>query len=301
MKNLNVLVIGATGLVGAEVVRQLVASGIKPRLFVRNKDKAMQVHGDGFEIFTGEIANLKKLQQAMQGCTAIYNCVGEKSGDVAFYATNQSGVKNVATAAENCAVEFLCHVSSVSVTGKVSVKNVDEETACNPMNDYEKSKHLGELELQGCSVPKIVILRPAHVFAHDTMQHFANLSKLRLLLKGNENANLVYVKDVAAAAVWLLQNSAKIADHKIEKFIISSNHETGNTIAEVNNFIKAGGVDNGARVIALPLIFPYLMRKLRFGDANWGDVAYSSKKLRDLGFKLPYGWKAGMVELLKTK
>jgi nucleoside-diphosphate-sugar epimerase len=298
LDNPKVLVVGATGLVGSEIVRQLISKGFNPRIFVRNKDKAIKVHNSNLDIYTGTIEDIDNLKQAMQGCDAVYNCVGEKSNETSFYATNKAGVKNIATAGKEAGIEFLCHVSSVSVAGKVNSNEVNEETECSPYSDYEKSKYQGELELRGIAIPKVVILRPTHVFSASTMHDFASISKARLLLKGGENANLVYVKDVAAAAVWLLQNADKIHTNQIETFIISSNHENGNTIGEVNKFINSGGADSSSKTIALPLICPYLLRKMRFGVTNWGNVSYNSEKLRSLGFELPYGWKNGVIDLL---
>ena len=52
----SILAIGATGNVGSEVVRQLVAEGVSPRVYARDPNKARQMLGEsGYELVEGDL------------------------------------------------------------------------------------------------------------------------------------------------------------------------------------------------------------------------------------------------------
>ena len=55
------LITGATGDVGARVVNHLLQRGNRPRVFVRNAEKAQALFGDRVEIFVGDLAQPRKL------------------------------------------------------------------------------------------------------------------------------------------------------------------------------------------------------------------------------------------------
>ena len=53
----RILVIGATGLIGAPVARRLLADGHQVRLLVRDTGRASQRLGDGFEYLEGSVTD----------------------------------------------------------------------------------------------------------------------------------------------------------------------------------------------------------------------------------------------------
>jgi uncharacterized protein YbjT (DUF2867 family) len=59
MKNENILIIGATGTVGSEVVKQLVESGHKVRVLVRDPAKVKHL-GKAVEVIKGDLENPKR-------------------------------------------------------------------------------------------------------------------------------------------------------------------------------------------------------------------------------------------------
>ncbi|MEJ2858934.1 MULTISPECIES: NAD(P)H-binding protein [unclassified Saccharothrix] len=68
-----ILVAGATGVVGREVVRQLVARGEKVRALVRRRDPAL---GDGVEVAVGDLGHPRALEVAMSGVDAVFALTG---------------------------------------------------------------------------------------------------------------------------------------------------------------------------------------------------------------------------------
>ena len=61
------LITGATGDVGSKVVEQLLQRGDRPRVFVRDAEKARARFGNCVEIFIGDLADPASLKQALGG------------------------------------------------------------------------------------------------------------------------------------------------------------------------------------------------------------------------------------------
>jgi (4-alkanoyl-5-oxo-2,5-dihydrofuran-3-yl)methyl phosphate reductase len=66
------LITGATGNVGSLVAERLIARGDRPRIFVRDADKARARYGDRVDIFTGDLADAKTLTPALAGADAFF-------------------------------------------------------------------------------------------------------------------------------------------------------------------------------------------------------------------------------------
>lgn len=66
------LITGATGDVGARVVRQLVARNIRPGILVRNAEKAHALFGQAAEVHMGDLANPATTRSAMKGVHTLF-------------------------------------------------------------------------------------------------------------------------------------------------------------------------------------------------------------------------------------
>jgi uncharacterized protein YbjT (DUF2867 family) len=66
------LITGATGNVGSLVAERLVARGDRPRIFVRDANKARARYDDRVDIFTGDLADAKTLTPALTGADALF-------------------------------------------------------------------------------------------------------------------------------------------------------------------------------------------------------------------------------------
>jgi uncharacterized protein YbjT (DUF2867 family) len=66
------LITGATGDIGARVVEQLLQRGERPRIFVRNAQKAQARYGDRVEVFIGDLAEPASLRPALAGIDALF-------------------------------------------------------------------------------------------------------------------------------------------------------------------------------------------------------------------------------------
>jgi uncharacterized protein YbjT (DUF2867 family) len=66
------LITGATGDVGSKVVHQLIQRGDRPRIFVRNVEKAQAQFGNQVDIRVGDLADAASLQRASEGVEKLF-------------------------------------------------------------------------------------------------------------------------------------------------------------------------------------------------------------------------------------
>ena len=185
-------------------------------------------------VLRGDITSPDDLKLAINGCNAIFNCVGEKTDQRQMARVNVLATQALFNLAVDSNVNFFCQMSSVGTIGLTERRVVDESAPCNPMNLYEQTKLEGErIVSKGLPSGRVVIVRPTNVFGAETLKAWIRDSvaaRVKRFIKGREHAHLVYVKDVAAAAVYLFENSPAIP---VGTYIVSSDEEEGNTYREI--------------------------------------------------------------------
>ena len=116
--NGKILVAGATGGVGQELVRQLLKTGARVRLLVRAEKRARKLFSDGIEIMPGDTRLPDSLPAALAGIRYVICATGTRSpfGKNSPQHVDYEGVRNLAQAARAAGVEHFVLVSSISVT-----------------------------------------------------------------------------------------------------------------------------------------------------------------------------------------
>ncbi len=66
------LITGATGDVGSKVVERLLRRGDRPRILVRDAEKAQSRFGDRVEVFVGDLADPASLKSALEGVDELF-------------------------------------------------------------------------------------------------------------------------------------------------------------------------------------------------------------------------------------
>ena len=66
------LITGATGHIGSKVVERLIRSGQRPRVFVREGQKARSRFGDDVEVFVGDLDHPESLKPALAGVGSLF-------------------------------------------------------------------------------------------------------------------------------------------------------------------------------------------------------------------------------------
>jgi dihydroflavonol-4-reductase len=145
-----VVVTGASGHVGANVVRQLLAAGRKVRVLVHRETKALA--GLPIERAEGDVLDVDAMIRAFQGAhtvmhlAAVISIAGDHDGRVER--VNVTGAGNAARAARKAGVKKFVHCSSVHAFDlHGSGGRIDETTARSTRPDaydYDRSKLRGE-------------------------------------------------------------------------------------------------------------------------------------------------------------
>jgi len=149
-----VLVAGATGGAGREIVGELLASGYRVRAFVRDAARARASFADQVEYAVGDVRERATIDAALDGVDALISAVGGMGSDpdngpefVDF-----GGVRNMAEAAAAAHLRQFVLVSSMGVT--------HEDNVLNQMFDNVLIwKFRGEQALRASGVP-YTIIRP---------------------------------------------------------------------------------------------------------------------------------------------
>ncbi len=153
MDNKKILVTGGSGLVGSELIKQLLDEGNNVTAIYNNTP--LSFHSSSLTSIKCDILDTVSLEDAMEGVTHLYHCAGIVSfgpkQKKQLFAINIEGTANVVNAALNAGVKKMIHVSSVSALGRIREgETVTEEmnwTEENSNSLYGKSKYLGEIEV----------------------------------------------------------------------------------------------------------------------------------------------------------
>ncbi len=151
----RVLVAGATGGTGREVVKYLLENGYRVRAFVRDIEKARASLGADIEYAVGDVRERSTIDGALDDVDALISAIGAGRGDPRNTPefVDFGGVKNMAEAAAAAGLRQFVLVSSVGVTHEDHVLN-------KMFNNVLKWKFKGEEALRASGVP-YTIIRPA--------------------------------------------------------------------------------------------------------------------------------------------
>ena len=198
---MTVLVTGAAGYVGREVVAALAASGRPVRALVHRS------HGDaqeGVEHVHGDVADAESVRSAAEGCDAIVHLVAILNGsDAEFEAVNTGGARNAVAAARANGIRRLVHMCALGVS---------KEHA--PLTRYWGSKYAGKLAVTESGLDWTV-MEPSFVFGKNAgaLKTFESLIRPPLapvIGNGRYRHQPVWLGDVATAFVRALERPETI-------------------------------------------------------------------------------------------
>lgn len=211
-----VLVTGATGLVGSEVTRQLVAGGARVRILRRESSKLdlLGAVSDRVEHAIGDVTDPESLPEAFAGVTHVYHVAAAIDSGRAERAMlsriNVQGTAHVVDAALRAGVTRLVHTSSMAAFGRPESPDVvvlDESTAWTPSkynSVYAASKYQAELEVQRGIAEGLdaVLVNPSLIFGPSRPDE--NTAQIVLRVRDGKlpgippgGTNVVDVRDVA--------------------------------------------------------------------------------------------------------
>ncbi len=211
-----ILVTGATGLVGGNLVRALLEAGKPVRALVHTDRRALD--GVDVEIARGDVRDPEGIARAMKGAEVVYHLAGEISLEMNTWpkveAINVLGTRNVVEACLRCGVRRLVHFSSIhAITQAPFDSPVDEDrplvNATQAVPPYDRSKASGEREVQAGIARGLdaVILNPTAILGPNDFRPSYLGEALVLLARGKIPAlvcggfDWVDVRDVVRGAM----------------------------------------------------------------------------------------------------
>ncbi len=232
-----VLVTGASGFLGGEIVKQLVAQGESVRIIVRKNSSLTHLNNflQQIEIAEADILDIPSLENAFDGIEKIYHSAAvigyDKSYYERMYKCNIEGTANVVNVALAKGVKKLLHVSSIASIGGKPNERITEETKWEKNEwtaHYGITKMLAEREVwRGIQEGlKAVIVNPGIIIGvgHEdksTMRIFRKIQQQRLPFYSNGTNGFVDVSDVASCCIQLMNSNVQS-----ERFIIISENKS---------------------------------------------------------------------------
>jgi len=243
-----VFVTGGTGLLGSQLLFDLISEGKQVRALYRSKNRLSSVlhlftYRDpekGSSLFNkiewveGDILDIPALLETMPGCDEVFHCAGLVSfhpkdhADV--FKINREGTANMVNVALELKVKKFCHVSSTAAIGGDHTAPITENTkwkngATN--SGYSLSKNAAEREVwrareEGLNVVIVnpcVILGPGN-WNETSLTIFQTVSKGLKFYPPGSNAT-VDVRDVAHSMVRLMDS-----DIEGERFLCVGSNQT---------------------------------------------------------------------------
>ncbi len=224
--SLNILVTGATGFLGQNLVPRLTNLGHRVRTFARSKSLPSGLAKLDLEHYNGDIIDFEQVSNAVNGMDIVYHLAGlvsyKKRDFDKAHATNVLGTRNVMQASLAANVSRVIHTSSVAAFGIPKEGEIGSEEIEYNLSGmgltYCDTKHLAEQEVLSCvsSGLPAIILNPGIIFGEgDSHPHhhaiFAAMSKGWMIGVPSGGVTFSDINDVVEAYIHCL-NKGKIGE-----------------------------------------------------------------------------------------
>lgn len=214
---MTVLVTGATGFIGANLVRELVVAGARVRVLVRPTSDQRALRDVPVEVAVGDLLEPASLPPALAGVRVLYHVAADyrlwAPDPAVLYRVNVDGTRALLAAAETAGVSRVVYTSSVGTLGLPADGTPGTETTPvsveDMVGDYKRSKFLAEREAEAAAargVPVVIVNPSAPVGPWDwkptpTGKMLVDYLRGRMVAYLETGLNLVHVRDVARGHV----------------------------------------------------------------------------------------------------
>lgn len=279
-KDLKVLVTGGTGFIGSRLVERLVfEEGAEVNVLVNNWSKATWVSRFPVNLIKGSINSVQDLEQAMEGCSIVFHCVGLGGTLEEAIKINVEGTRSVLEASKSQGIRRVVYLSSAVVHGPATPDGMDENAPFIKTGDaYGDSKieaeklfwdKTAELNIEG------VVLRPTYVWGVNSPYYtidYVNQMKagsFTYVDEGKGTCNAVHVDNVVDVALLGGMHPKAVG----ESFLVTdaenmSWHEFYEYYAAMTGY----SLDSAVSVYSNPAIWHKLMYRLKSSLNNLREV-----------------------------
>jgi len=252
---MRVLVTGATSMIGAYTVRELLSRGHDVHVLQRGEsDLAVKV-------FRGDIRDIDVVREAIHGCDVVIHGaarVGLVGSYQDFFSINVTGTENIMDAAVNAGCRGVVYVSSPSVSYSTTpvAGAVAPSARDDVMGHYSRTKSIAERAVLNDHRIAAVALRPHLVWGPGDTQlvgrivERAQQGRLVLVNKGDAVVDSTYIDNVADALVAAAERIG-VYDNLNGRALVVSNGEPRSVASLVESICTASGVPFSPRSVGL--------------------------------------------------
>ncbi len=211
---MTALLTGASGFVGAAVLRRLLRADMPVRALLRRGSPRTLLAGLPVAAVTGDLTDADSLREAVRGCRALFHVAADYRlwvpDPAAMYRVNVEGTRQLMEAALEAGVERIVYTSSVatlSVRGDGQPSDEDAPVTLSDMvGHYKRSKFLAEQEVrrlvQERGLPAVIVnpstpMGPGDVKPTPTGRMVLDAARGRMPAYVDTGLNIVHVDDVA--------------------------------------------------------------------------------------------------------
>ncbi|MBI2848171.1 MAG: NAD-dependent epimerase/dehydratase family protein [Chloroflexi bacterium] len=217
---MKALVTGATGFIGANLVRELLKQGYQVRALVRMESNCRNLDGLAVETVFGDLRDRDSLDSALEGCDALFHVAAAYTfwtpDPKVVYETNVKGTENILKSALVKNIKKVVYTSTESTIGMcrngiLACESVEADPG-DLAGHYKKSKYLAEkLALKMCrdGLPLVIVNPTVPVGAYDikptpTGQFIVDFLNHRMPAYVDTGLNVIDVEDVARGHILAL-------------------------------------------------------------------------------------------------
>jgi dihydroflavonol-4-reductase len=213
----DALVTGGTGFVGANLVRELLASGATVRVLARPAGDRRALQGCAVEIAEGDLLDVASVERAVAGARHVYHVAADyrlwARDPRALFRANVDGTRHVLRAAAEAGAVRIVYTSTVGALGIPKDGAAGDEATPVSLGDmvgpYKASKFLAERvadEMAARGAPVVIVnpsapIGPWDVKPTPTGQMIVDFLAGRMFASVDTGLNLVHVRDVARGHV----------------------------------------------------------------------------------------------------
>jgi dihydroflavonol-4-reductase len=303
---MNVLVTGATGLIGNAIAQRLAKQGASVRALVRDPSKAAKLLPSSVHLVQGDVTSAGTLPAALHGVDVVFHAAGLpeqwQRDDSIFDRVNRQGSINVLTAAHAARVRRVVYTSTMDVFaaprgGELTEANIDPHPKPTA---YERSKQDAERSVEAIRQQglDVVYVNPAAVYGPSPVHVGLNSFFIQLLNKKAPllppgGMSVVHVDGVTDAHLAAAERGVNG-----ERYLVADQYASNTVLASAIHQAAGAGkppavapvflMEALARVSApLARVFPFtpLVAPGQLSFMRWEARVNASKAQRDLGFR----------------